>query len=108
MSSKKKHNSIKKTSIHNYWAIFVMNLQHGHSFCTPCLSEWVEMNHTCPIEGIDGQLLTKAQFVPNLAIRSILDQHEVRCVHVKVGCDWTGRLDALQEHLKSECMASPK
>jgi len=124
---------------YNPVALFVMVLQNGHSFCTHCLTEWVEKNPTCPTDCLP---LTQAQFVPILSLRNIISELEVHCAHHKAldenvkplhrripgdtasgresqsmkrkraeidltGCDWTGRLEALQEHYKSECMIAP-
>ena len=66
----------------------------GYSFCRPCIERILSDKKTCPTCNV-------ANFsnFPNKGLHRSLCSFRVRCVHHKCGCEWTGELRELDEHL---------
>ena len=66
----------------------------GYSFCRPCIERILIDKKACPTCNV-------ANFsnFPNKGLHRSLCSFRVRCVHHKRGCEWTGELRELDEHL---------
>ena len=79
-----------------------VNLSYGcdHVFCSACLAQHLTRSQLCPVCRSDSNGLTR---VCGIA-RRILNQAPVRCSNLHEGCDWTGQLGSLEEHLDKRCV----
>ena len=74
----------------------------GYRFCRTCI-ETVEDDHKpCPLCNEDFKTF------PDKQLQRMLNQKEVHCKHKDDGCEWTGELASLDEHLNIECYDSDK
>ena len=66
----------------------------GYSFCQPCIEHVRSDKGSCPI-------CNKAEYslFPNKGFQRSLYELHVRCSHQKEGCQWTGELGELDNHL---------
>ena len=66
----------------------------GKSYCRVCIGRIKTKHQRCPTckKG-------KIQYFPNKGLQQPLYQQKVRCTHQKEGCEWTGELGALDNHL---------
>ena len=73
----------------------------GQHFCGTCLLQWfkTQRSKSCPHCRAEG---TKFQHVENKSLKSEISQLRVTCSNISLGCEWTGELSNLQDHLKSE------
>ena len=66
----------------------------GKSFCQSCIKCVQADKESCPsCNEVDFGAF------PNERLRRLLYAFEVRCVHLKSGCEWTGGLGELDKHL---------
>jgi hypothetical protein len=84
------------------------------SFCRACILAALARQAQCPL---DRGALTTGALVPNRMVAAYLAELPVRCAHAAAAvgdaapedgeaeCAWTGALEALSEHLRSECGA---
>jgi hypothetical protein len=74
----------------------------GHTYCLHCIQSWVAIGgkKTCPLTGL---VMDCRNFLPNLALASVIDEFKAKCLHHKSGCDWKGTLGGLAHHLGSAC-----
>ena len=69
----------------------------GKSFCKECIGEIKARNNTCPT--------CKAEdffSYPNKGLQQPLYDFQVYCIHKSKGCEWTGELRKLDNHLNSD------
>ncbi|XP_064384962.1 TNF receptor-associated factor 4-like [Halichondria panicea] len=69
----------------------------GNSFCYSCIQRVKEDNKPCPTCNKEG--LTD---FPDKRLKRSLYALKVRCSHQKDGCEWTGELGQLDEHLNTD------
>ena len=69
----------------------------GKSFCKDCVRETKAVSNTCPT-------CKKVNFVtyPNKGLQLSLYDFRVYCSHKSKGCEWTGELRELDNHLNSD------
>ena len=66
----------------------------GNRFCGRCIDKYLEKNDCCPLcKGECGDTIADKQ------LARTLKQKKVRCVHEEQGCEWTGILSLLDDHL---------
>ena len=65
----------------------------GHSFCATCIGNWEEERKPCPL--CNKQL----KLVDDKRLERILNGYEVYCPNKDKGCEWTGELGQLEDHL---------
>ena len=72
----------------------------GQHFCGTCLLQWFKSQHkkSCPHCRAEGP---KFQHVENKSLKSEINQLQISCSKLELGCDWTGELGDLKEHLKA-------
>ena len=65
----------------------------GTSFCRSCF-ECVAEHNPCPVcRELDFEMF------PNKGLKRALNQLQVLCTHAKDGCEWSGELGDLEQHL---------
>jgi TNF receptor-associated factor 4 len=69
----------------------------GKSFCKECIDRIKAANQACPT-------CNKGDFTvfPNLGLQQALYDFHVSCMHKTEGCEWTGELRALDNHINSD------
>ena len=69
----------------------------GKSFCKECIDRIKAANQACPT-------CNKGDFTmfPNLGLQQSLYDFRVYCTHKSKGCEWTGELRELDNHLNSD------
>ena len=72
----------------------------GQHFCESCLNQWFtrQGKESCPHCRSEGE---DFHHVINKGVRSEINQLKIRCSNHHEGCQWTGELGALKQHLKS-------
>lgn len=74
----------------------------GYRFCKSCIETVKEDHKPCP-------LCNKSfKTFPDKQLQRMLSQKEIYCKHKEDGCEWTGELTKLDEHLNVECDDSEK
>ena len=74
----------------------------GYRFCKSCIETVKEDHKPCP-------LCNKSfKTFPDKQLQRMLGQKEIYCKHKEDGCEWTGELLKLDEHLNAECGDSEK
>ena len=78
----------------------------GHHFCESCLNRWFVTRHarrrpkeSCPHCRAKGE---EFLHVINKGLRNEINQLKIKCSNHAEGCQWTGELEALKAHLKSD------
>ncbi len=66
----------------------------GHNFCKDCIERVQKAGKSCPLCNENGITVTY-----NRAYDMSLKQLEVYCTHLKIGCEWKGKLEVLDKHL---------
>ncbi|CAG2163935.1 unnamed protein product [Oppiella nova] len=76
-----------------------------HLFCRQCITEWLSVNRTCPIDRlyITSRNLKAAPRV----VRNLLGKLEIRCDFATDGCQTIVALEALDKHV-NDCYYNPK
>jgi hypothetical protein len=73
----------------------------GHIFCRDCITKHMEVFKSCPInkdKTLTHKDLTKMVFIANLVAKQ-----KVYCKNKKIGCEWSGPLSELENHITNEC-----
>ena len=65
----------------------------GHSFCANCVGNWEEEGKPCPL--CNKQI----KLVNDKRLARILNGYKVYCPNKDKGCEWTGELGQLEDHL---------
>lgn len=74
----------------------------GYRFCKSCIETVKEDHKPCP-------LCNKSfKTFPDKQLQRMLSQKEIYCKHKEDGCEWTGELAKLDEHLNAESGESEK
>ena len=68
----------------------------GVRFCAACLTVQGEYSYGRPLCPQCGQPFNS---MPDKQLERTLNDFDVRCIHRKKGCWWTGNLGSLSEHL---------
>ena len=73
----------------------------GQHFCESCLNEWFtrQGKESCPHCRAEGDAF---HHVIHKGLRSEINELKIRCSNHGEGCQWTGELGALKEHLESD------
>ena len=74
----------------------------GYHFCKSCIETVKDDHKPCPLCNNDFKTM------PNKQLQRLLNQREVYCKHKEEGCEWTGELSKLDEHLNVDCDNSEK
>ncbi|CAG2119053.1 unnamed protein product [Medioppia subpectinata] len=76
-----------------------------HLFCRQCITEWLSVNRTCPIDRlyITARNLKAAPRV----VRNLLGKLDIRCDFAPDGCQTVVALEALEKHV-NDCYYNPK
>ncbi|EGG19084.1 kin17-like protein [Cavenderia fasciculata] len=77
----------------------------GHTFCNPCLQNWLNTRRQCPTDRLP---VTHKQLIPNYLVLNILADLIVKCDHHAQGCQWVGKWSTLSCHLRQCQAALPK
>ena len=75
-----------------------------HVFCSPCISRWLDTNHSCPNCRTEVQLRDLKPALPLL--RNIISKLKIRCDFVHHGCTEIVELERLGAHT-SICPFAP-
>jgi len=75
-----------------------------HTFCSKCITEWVNANGNCPTCRKDVQ---EHQLKGNITVAKIAEKILVQCALKASGCDWTGSRSSLESHLTEQCKFLP-
>ncbi|XP_047143198.1 TNF receptor-associated factor 6-A isoform X5 [Hydra vulgaris] len=75
--------------------------QCGHRLCLSCAEEMRKRNKGVLICPLDNSVLNPSKIFPDKAIERAIMQLKVKCSNVINGCEWTGELKILNEHLGS-------
>ena len=70
----------------------------GKSFCKECIQPVKADNQPCPT--CNG--IKKFNLFPNLGLQQSLYDFRVYCTHKSKGCEWTGELRELDNHINSD------
>ena len=72
----------------------------GKSFCKECIESVKARNHNnvCPTCKTENLVIS----YPNLGLQQSLYEFRVYCTHNSKGCEWTGELRELDNHLNSD------
>jgi hypothetical protein len=69
----------------------------GHTFCRNCFVRICDYHdELCPIS---RKPIHKSQLIPNLPIKAMLDDLELKCIHLTQGCGWEGNVREVDDHL---------
>ena len=68
----------------------------GYSFCHSCVEQVKAASKSCPICNDE-----KFTDFPNKGLQRTLYSLKVHCTHRKDGCEWTGELGQLDDHLRA-------
>ena len=73
----------------------------GQHYCESCLKKWFtrQGKETCPHCRAEGAAFNH---VIDKSVRSEVIQLKIRCGNHGEGCQWTGELGALKQHLESD------
>ena len=72
----------------------------GNSFCHNCIKQIKEEGKACPAcEEEDSE---KFKIYPNTGVKNRLYSQTVYCLHKSEGCDWSGELGHVDEHLNRD------
>ena len=73
----------------------------GQHFCELCLNKWFarQGKESCPHCRAEGE---EFHHVINKSVRSEVNQLKVKCSNHGEGCQWTGELGTLKQHLESD------
>ena len=73
----------------------------GQHFCGSCLNEWFtrQGKESCPHCRAEGEAF---HHVIHKGLRSEINQLKIMCSNHGEGCQWTGELGALKEHMESD------
>ena len=74
----------------------------GYRFCKSCIETVRDDCKPCPLCNKDFKTF------PDKQLQRMLNQKEVYCKHKDKGCEWTGELTKLDEHLNLNCEDSDK
>lgn len=74
----------------------------GYRFCKSCIETVSDDLKPCPLCNKDFKTF------PDKQLQRMLNQKEVYCKHKDEGCEWTGVLTKLDEHLNINCEDSNK
>ena len=69
----------------------------GYRFCKSCIETVKEDHKPCPLCNKNFKMF------PDKQLQRMLSQKEVYCKLKEDGCDWTGELMKLDEHLNADC-----
>ncbi|XP_065659981.1 TNF receptor-associated factor 5-like isoform X2 [Hydra vulgaris] len=73
----------------------------GHRLCLSCAEEMRKRNKGVLICPLDNSILDSSKIFPDTAIERVIMQLKVKCNNFSNGCEWTGELKILNEHLGS-------
>lgn len=74
----------------------------GYRFCKSCIETVKEDHKPCPLCNKNFKTF------PDKQLQRMLCQKEIYCKHKEDGCEWTGELTKLDEHLNADCGDSEK
>ncbi|XP_032690220.1 E3 ubiquitin-protein ligase NRDP1 isoform X2 [Odontomachus brunneus] len=76
-----------------------------HAFCRSCINEWINRQHTCPLDRTPI-IASQLRGVPRI-LRNLLARLFIKCDNVVYGCSAVVKLDMLSSHLE-QCEYNPK
>ena len=79
----------------------VISCSCGQKMCSECVERIKKGGKPCPLCN-----KTDFSFMRDYGLERYMKEFEVRCSHVKDGCDWRGKLGEFEEHLNRN--ASPE
>ena len=71
----------------------------GNKFCEVCILQVKDRNKPCPT---CNATRSNRNIFPDKGLKRILYSLKVQCGHQKDGCEWTGELGQLDEHLNTD------
>jgi len=73
----------------------------GHIFCKKCIQIYLTVHQTCPHsnESLNETELTAMNF-----IEKILEKQTIYCKNKEKNCEWIGKYQFYDNHLKLECL----
>ncbi|XP_065660077.1 TNF receptor-associated factor 3-like [Hydra vulgaris] len=75
--------------------------QCGHRLCLSCAEEMIKRNKGVLICPLDNSILDSSKIFFDIAVKRVIMQLKVKCSNFSNGCEWTGELKILNEHLGS-------
>jgi len=72
----------------------------GHIFGEGCVKKYVNEKKTCPIT--NKNYSNNNTFIPVFALKDFIQSMEMKCINS--GCEWKNCINALEKHLKNDCM----
>ncbi|XP_065659998.1 TNF receptor-associated factor 5-like isoform X3 [Hydra vulgaris] len=87
--------------------------QCGHRLCLLCAEEMRKRNKGVLICPLDNSILESSKIFSDVAVKRVIMQLKVKCSNFSDGCEWTGELKILNEHLGSceyqtlKCLNNP-
>eukprot|EP01006_Ploeotia_vitrea_P022962 TRINITY_DN55409_c0_g1_i1.p1 TRINITY_DN55409_c0_g1~~TRINITY_DN55409_c0_g1_i1.p1 ORF type:complete len:313 (-),score=16.51 TRINITY_DN55409_c0_g1_i1:538-1437(-) len=75
----------------------------GHLFCKKCIMQALALKQECPVDRIS---LTPQQVRKDVRVQRKVLELKVHCIHNDKGCQWTGEVNSLLEHI-SKCTVRP-
>ncbi|XP_065660467.1 TNF receptor-associated factor 5-like isoform X2 [Hydra vulgaris] len=85
----------------------------GHRLCLSCAEEMRKRNKGVLICPLDNSILDSSKIFTDIAVKRVIMQLKVKCSNFSSGCEWTGELKILNEHLGSceyrtlKCLNNP-
>ncbi|XP_065660050.1 TNF receptor-associated factor 5-like isoform X3 [Hydra vulgaris] len=87
--------------------------QCGHRLCLSCAEEMRKRKEGVLICPLDNSILDSSKIFTDIAVKRVIMQLKVKCSNFSNGCEWTGELKILNEHLGSceyqtlKCLNNP-
>ncbi|XP_065659857.1 TNF receptor-associated factor 6-B-like [Hydra vulgaris] len=75
--------------------------QCGHRLCLSCANEIRKRNKGVLVCPLDNSILNSSKIFADVAIERVIMQLKVKCSYFSNGCEWTGELKILNDHLGS-------
>jgi hypothetical protein len=72
-------------------------------YCRACLERYLEKEGKCP----GGRKCSSSSIISMDFVARLINKQECLCRNKEFGCDWKGKLNELQEHLKIQCKTKP-
>lgn len=75
--------------------------KYGYTYCESCINRWLDTKTECPLT---KQPLYKDEIFINRGVREEIYEANVICLYSNRGCEWTGKLINLNNHITSSCL----